>query len=226
LVLELVIFDCDGVLIDSETLCNRVIADDLTAQGWPITAEQAQHLFIGLSFGDTQRAAEDRMGRSLGHDWVDRMVAKVASVMALEATLIPGAREALDATMALGLPWRVASNSSFEEMDAKFARTGLMELVRGRVHSAHALVARGGRPKPAPDVFLEAAATQGVKPASCLVIEDSIAGVRAAVAAGMRCLALCHHHDGHPLRAEGATLFHSMYSLAPLLRAMQGCQSA
>lgn len=217
----LVIFDCDGVLIDSEALCNRVVAAELTACGWPMTTEDAQRRFIGLTFADTQRDAEAYLGRALGDGWVDRVVAAVTAVMAAEATLIPGAHAALRATTALGLRWRVASNSSFEEMDAKFRRTGLADLVAGRVHSAHDVIARGGRGKPAPDLFLEAAAAEGVDPGLCVVIEDSVAGVRGAMAAGMACLGYSPH-GGTALQAAGAVPFRSMLDLPSLLRARFG----
>jgi beta-phosphoglucomutase-like phosphatase (HAD superfamily) len=100
----LVIFDCDGVLIDSEPLCNRIVAEELTERGWPMTASDSHRLFLGLTFPDTQRAAERHLGRSLGRFWVDRVIARVTAAMATEATCIPGARDALVATTALGRP--------------------------------------------------------------------------------------------------------------------------
>lgn len=216
--LALVIFDCDGVLIDSEALCNRVVALELTREGWPLTTAECQRLFVGLTFADTQTAAETHLARPLGPDWARRLVERVAAVMAIEAELVPGAHEALEAVAGLGLPYRIASNSSREEMAAKFARTGLLALTEGRIHSAHDLIARGKRGKPAPDLFLEAAAAENVEPAACAVIEDSLAGVRAAVSAGMTCLAYSPDSDGEHLRREGALPFASMFALPDLLR--------
>ncbi len=217
--LRLVIFDCDGVLIDSEALCNSVVAAELTAAGWSMTVSDSHRLFLGLTFPDTQAAAEAHLGRSLGPDWADRLVARVTAVMAAEATLIPGARAALEATSALGLPWRIASNSSHAEMAAKFARVGIADLVVGRIHSSEDMIALGKRGKPAPDLFLAAAEQEGVNPAGCLVIEDSVAGVQAAVAAGMDCLGFCPDDDGNTLRAAGAVPFHAMAALPGLLQA-------
>ena len=217
--LKLVIFDCDGVLIDSEALCNRVVAEILTAAGWAMTAEECEHRFIGMSFYSMQPEIEARLGRSLGGDWIDRIVAEVTEAMAREVEPMPGAREALEATTALGLPWRIASNSSHIEMEAKFRRAGWMELVHGRLHSVVDVIALGGAGKPAPDVFLAAAAAEAVPPADCLVIEDSVHGVTAARAAGMACLGLARHHDGAALRAAGASVFRSMHDLPSLLRA-------
>lgn len=217
--LELVIFDCDGVLIDSETLSNRVTAIMLASVGWVMTEAECEERFIGLSYSTVQRAAEAHLGVSLGADWVSRTVDLTVAAMAREAEAMPGARDALDAVSGHGLPWRIASNSSHLEMDAKFGRVGWRDLVAGRVHSAAEIVARGGAAKPAPDVFLAAAAAEGIDPAHCLVVEDSAAGATAARAAGMDCLGFARHGDNPRLRAAGAVLFRSLFDLPELLRA-------
>jgi HAD superfamily hydrolase (TIGR01509 family) len=217
----LVIFDCDGVLIDSEALCDRVVSADLIEHGWNLSPDDCHRLFLGLTFVDTQRAAEAHLARPLGHDWVERIARRVTAVMALEAEPIPGARQALEATLALNLPFRIASNSSRPEMAAKFARAGLADLVEGRIHSAYDLIARGKRGKPDPDLFLEAAEAEGIAPASCVVVEDSPAGVQAALAAGMTCLGFSLDGDGAHLRAAGALPFASLFALPDLLRRMQ-----
>jgi HAD superfamily hydrolase (TIGR01509 family) len=216
--LGLVIFDCDGVLIDSEALCDRVVSADLIRQGWPLSPADCHHHFLGLTFPDIQQAAEAHLRRKLPPDWVDQIVQNVTKVMAEEATPIPGARQALEATTALGLPYRIASNSSRPEMAAKFVRVGLADLVEGRIHSAYDLIARGKKGKPAPDLFLEAAAAESVLPSVCLVIEDSLAGVQAAIAAGMTCLGFSPDSDGARLREAGALSFGSMFALPDLLR--------
>ena len=127
----------------------------------------------------------------------------------------------LRATAALGVPYRVASNSSRAEMAAKFAATGLAPLVAGRLHSFEDVLAAGGRGKPAPDLYLAAAAAEAVPPAACLVIEDSVPGVQAAVAAGMICLGFAPHGDAAPLRAAGvAGVLRSLAELPPILREM------
>ncbi|MCC6716626.1 MAG: HAD-IA family hydrolase [Acetobacteraceae bacterium] len=218
--LRLVIYDCDGVLVDSEPVANRVVATELTALGWPMTPAEADGHFLGLTFSDMQPVIERHLRRPLSADWKQALVQKVIDAMARDATAIPGAIDALHATTALGLPWRIASNSSHEEMHVKFARLGIRDLVAGRVHS-HRDVARG---KPAPDLFLAAAAAQGVAPAHCLVIEDSVPGATAAAAAGMPCLGYAAHHDGARLRAIGAVPFGSMHDLPALLAAGLGAR--
>jgi HAD superfamily hydrolase (TIGR01509 family) len=223
--LRLVIFDCDGVLIDSEALCDRVVSRDLHAAGWPLSPEDCHRLFLGLTFPDIQRAAEAHLGRSLGPNWVSGVIQRVTKVMAEEVEPVAGAREALEATGAMGVPFRVASNSSRGEMAAKFNRTGLIDLVKGRLHSAYDLISSGKRGKPAPDLFLEAATVEGVSPAACLVVEDSLAGVRGAVAAGMPCLGFSPNGDGASLRAAGALPFTSMFALPDLIRSyLRGTQ--
>lgn len=213
--LRLVIFDCDGVLVDSELVCNTVVATELTALGWEMTAHEAERAFLGLTFTDMQPIIETRLGRPLEDHWKQSLVEKVIAAMAEGVEPIPGAIEALHATTGLGLPWRVASNSSHEEMHVKFGRLGIRHLVAGRVHS-HRDVARG---KPAPDLFLAAAAAQGVDPAECVVIEDSVPGATAARAAGMDCLGYAAQHDGAALRGVGAVPFRSMFDLPGLLAA-------
>ncbi len=216
--LLLVIYDCDGVLVDSEPVANRVVAEELTALGWAMTAAESDGHFLGLTFTDMQPIIERRLGRALTEGWKQSLVQNVIDAMAAGVEAIPGAVEALQATTELGLAWRVASNSSHEEMAVKFGRLGIRDLVAGRVHS-HRDVARG---KPAPDLFLAAAAAQGVAPEHCLVIEDSVPGATAAAAAGMPCLGYAAHHDGSRLRAMGAVPFGSMFELPGLLAAGKG----
>lgn len=219
--LGLVIFDCDGVLIDSEALCDRVVSAELHRVGWTLSPVECHRRFLGLTFQDIQHAAEAHMQKPLDANWVNTVVQHVTEVMAAEADPIPGARDALLATTALGLPYRIASNSSHPEMAAKFARAGLTDLVAGRIHSAYDLIARGKRGKPDPDLFLEAAEAEDILPADCIVIEDSLTGVTAAVAAGMICLGFSPENDGAHLRAAGALPFASMSALPDLLRRYQ-----
>jgi beta-phosphoglucomutase-like phosphatase (HAD superfamily) len=220
--LRLVIFDCDGVLIDSEALCDRVVSAELARQGWHLSPAECHQRFLGLTFADIQTAAERHLGRSLGENWLDHVVKEVTTVMANEVEPIPGAADALKATTTLGLPFRIASNSSRLEMAAKFNRTGLDVLISpDRIHSAYDLFARSKKGKPAPDLFLDAADAENVPPKDCVVIEDSLAGVTGAIAAGMRCLAYVPDGDGAALTAAGARPFQTMAELPQRLDALR-----
>jgi HAD superfamily hydrolase (TIGR01509 family) len=213
--LRLVIFDCDGVLVDSEPVANRVVAEELTRLGWVMTTEECQLRFLGLNLTRMVPLIEAELCCPLPPDWELHMEERLVTVLAEEVELMPGAATALAETTRLGLPWRIASNSSHAELRAKFGRNGLGDVVAGRLHSHHD-VALG---KPAPDLFLAAAAAEGVPPESCVVIEDSVPGARAAMAAGMTCLGFCPDDDGAHLLAEGAAPFHSLHDLPALLRA-------
>ena len=211
--LELVIFDCDGILVDSEGIANRIVARELTALGWEMTPAEADHLFLGMTLPDMRPMIEAHTGRPLPTGFDTYLRACFEHGLAQEAEAIPGAITALDGVTSLGLPWRIASNSSHEEMAVKFARIGITERAAGRIHS-YLDVPRG---KPAPDIYLAAAAAEGVAPANCIVIEDSQTGVRAAIAAGMTCLGYAPHDSGPALAALGAIPFNSMYDLPALL---------
>ncbi len=210
--LSLVIFDCDGVLVDSEPVASRVASAELTALGWPLTPADCLKLFTGMTLRDALPIVEQHVG-TVPDGWIDRLAARFLHAMTEEAEPVPGARDALLATNALGLPWRVASNSSRREMAAKFHVTGLTDLVGDRIHSA----ADVGRGKPAPDLFLAAAAAGAADPERCIVVEDSALGVRGAVAAGMAVIGLARHDDGAELADHGATIIHQLADLAPLL---------
>lgn len=212
--LRLVIFDCDGVLVDSECTARRVVSEAITRLGWAMTPEESQDRFLGMTLSDMVPIIAERLGRPVPEVWIADLRADVVDALGREAVVIPGAVAALDAVTAMGLPWRIASNSSHGEMVVKFDRIGITERVVGRVHS-HRDVARG---KPAPDLFLATAAAEGVLPAECVVIEDSITGARAAAAAGMDCLGYAPHNEGPALRTAGAVPFSSMFDLPGLIR--------
>ena len=215
---RLVVFDCDGVLIDSEGVANRVTAEALAELGWSMSAAACRARFLGMSLADMCGAIAAELRAPLPPGWEPGLAARLATALGREAVLVPGAEAALRGVGALGLDWRIASNSGVAELAAKFACTGLAALVDGRVWSAETVIARGGRGKPAPDLFLAAAASAGVAPAACVVIEDSLPGVCGAVAAGMTCLGFSPDGDGAALRAAGALPFHDLAVLPALLR--------
>ena len=217
--LRLVIFDCDGVLIDSEPIADRVVAAELAAVGWAISPAEVHERFLGMRISDMPPAIESAMGRSLPDGWLTLVSDGLVAAMAREAVTMPGAVEALDAADALGIDWRIASNSGPRQLAAKFLATGLTNRFAGRVLSAADIVARGGRGKPAPDIFLAAADWAGYSADASLVIEDSALGVQGAIAAGMQCLGLDVEGDGAHLEAFGAVPIRSMHDVPALLRA-------
>ena len=213
LVLRLVIFDCDGVLVDTETIANRVLAELVTLAGLPTTTAQSVTRYMGRSMASVCALVEDELGRQLPPDFVasyyDGIYAEFDTV--LEA--VPGAASALDAIEAAGLMTCVASSGPHDKMRRTLGATGLFERFEGRIFSA-ADVARG---KPFPDLFLHAAASMGVDPSHCAVVEDSPAGVEAAIAAGMVAVGFPGLLGTAPLAAAGATPIESMGALAALI---------
>ena len=182
--IQLVIFDCDGVLIDSEPLSRALLAEEATSLGWPMQAHEA-HRFTGLTWTAIKPVYEAAIGRELPVDWPNSLQARLIDKLNRGVAAMGGAREVLQAVSHLGLAYRIASNSSHEEMAAKFGFTGLASLVGGRMHSARDVA----KSKPAPDLFLAAAASAGVAPEACVVVEDSVPGLTAARAANMRVVA-------------------------------------
>ncbi len=211
---RLVIFDCDGVLVDSEPASRAVVFSEARALGWDIGEAEADG-FVGLRWSDLQASFQRHAAHLLGPAWPDHMQARLIAALDGHLRAMPGAAACLRAVAAMGIPVRVASNSSHEEMVVKFGLAGLTALVQGRVHSARDV----GRGKPAPDLFLAAAAAEGVPSAMCLVIEDSAPGVRAARAAGMACIGYAPHGDVFGLGALGAWIVSSLDEVPGLIAA-------
>jgi HAD superfamily hydrolase (TIGR01509 family) len=176
---ELVIFDCDGVLIDSERLAIEVDVRVLHELGWPLSREEVIERFVGRSDRDTQAAIEAHLGRALPHGWEQRYKQLYEQAFVAELAPVAGVLDALDR---IALPSCVASSGTHEYLQYTLALTGLYDRFAGRIFSAED-VARG---KPAPDVFLHAARQMAVATSRCVAVEDSRSGVEAARAAGMR----------------------------------------
>ena len=206
------IFDCDGVLIDSEPIANRIFAEQLAMEGMHMTPEEVWHAFVGNSRDRCIALAGEMRGKPLPEGFAQRWDEALHLALDLEARPVEGIPELL---RSLPVPYCVASNGEPTHMRRGLGAAGLMPLVEGRLFSA-ALVEH---PKPAPDVYLHAARTMGVSPAACAVVEDTPTGARAGLAAGMRVFG----YAGHPLnqRAElerlGAVTFTRMSQLPALL---------
>lgn len=207
-----VLFDCDGVLADSEAVVNAIVAEALTALGWPLTAAEAQHAFLGLALPDMLPRIEARVG-TLPDDWSWDLSRRIAAAMGKRTIAIPGAVEAVLRVAAAGVPVACASNSARLELAVKLRGLGLTAAFGARVFS-HEDVPRA---KPWPDIYRAAAASCGAAPADCVVVEDSIPGVRAGIAAGCRVLGFARETPGAVLSALGAEAFVAMSELPGLL---------
>jgi HAD superfamily hydrolase (TIGR01509 family) len=196
--LKLVLFDCDGVLVDSEPVAGEIASAALTELGWALSPAECVDRFTGMSLTDILPLVRAEVGH-VPDDWLAQLAGRLLTALRENLAPMDGAVEMLHETNALGLPWRVASNSNRAEMAAKFAVTGLAPLVGDRYHSAGD-VPRG---KPAPDLFLAAAAAGGAAAADCMVVEDSLPGIQAALAAGMSCVAFSPR-DNPRIEASGA----------------------
>jgi HAD superfamily hydrolase (TIGR01509 family) len=212
----LVIFDCDGVLVDSETISSAVLARTLTGHGLPTTLVDARRDYEGLLLRDIDARAAAKLGRSLPEDWIERFQAERAELFRRELEPVAGAGEAIEAVVAAGVPVCVASQGKIEKTRLSLALTGLDRFFSDDVLFSAWLVERG---KPFPDLFLHAAATMGVEASRCAVVEDSVSGVTAAVAAGMRAIGYSAEGDGHAgaLREAGAEVVDSMGDVSALL---------
>jgi beta-phosphoglucomutase-like phosphatase (HAD superfamily) len=207
-----VLFDCDGVLADSEGLVNRLVAEELTARGWSISAEACRETFLGMALPEMLPVIEARVGR-LPEGWDEALSVRIAASLLREVEAVPGAVEAVCAVAGAGLPVAVAFNSARAELEAKLERLGLAAVFAGRVFSFEDVA----RPKPSPDIYLAAARSCGAAPGDCVVVEDSLLGVRAGVAAGCRVLGLVGETDASVLEAAGAEPFGSLAALPALL---------
>lgn len=211
---RLVIFDCDGVLVDTEPLANRRLSAWLTEAGFPVSYEECRRQFVGRSLSSVQKEVE-ATGTSLGSDFVERWYRELPSLFGCGVKAIPHVETFIGAVRDAGIAYCVASSARVDKMHMTLGQTGLLPDFRDVLFSA-TMVERG---KPFPDLFLHAATTMGFDPADCIVIEDSVAGTQAGAAAGMRVFA--YHGDPHSdrdgLAAAGGVLFDDMRRLAGLI---------
>jgi HAD superfamily hydrolase (TIGR01509 family) len=212
----LVIFDCDGVLVDSEPLANASFSRALKAQGLDWSVEETMRRLMGRSLKSCVEICEAELGRRLPGDFLETMqAATYRSFRDAPLRPIAGVKEAVVALQEAGFDTCVASSGSPEKMRFTLGLTGLWDLFAGRIFSA-SQVPRG---KPFPDLFLHAAIGMNVQPFDCIVVEDSVPGVQAARSAGMRALAYAGapYADGAALRQAGGELFDDMRRLPGLV---------
>lgn len=208
---QLVLFDCDGVLVDSEALSVRIVAGIVREEGLDLSEDQITELYVGRATTFVTADIERRLDRPLGFEWSDRYLPLFREAVLAELRPVPGIRESLDL---ITVPTCVASSGSQEKMQLTLGATGLYERFQGRIFSRDE-VERG---KPAPDLFLHAAAAMGADPKRCIVVEDSAPGVEAARAAGMRVLGYIGGLSRREwLEGPGTTVFSDMADLPALV---------
>ncbi len=211
---DLVIFDCDGVLVDSERLATRTEAEILSGLGWRLTESEIVERFVGRSAAYMHGEIERHLGRSV--DWDAEFEPRYQEIFRLELVPVPGVVDALDQITA---PTCVASSGSHERMELTLGIAGLFDRFDGRIYSVDE-VERG---KPAPDIFLHTANQMGVTPGRCAVVEDSVSGVTAGLAAGMAVFAFSGGvTSASSLSIDGAIVFDDMGVLPELLLAGYG----
>ncbi|MEJ6482141.1 HAD family hydrolase [Nostoc punctiforme UO1] len=207
---ELVIFDCDGVLVDSEGLGNRVLVEFIAEFGLAMKLEEAILLFKGCKMADCVAVIEQRLGKKMPQDFVTQLRTRTAEAFERELRPVEGIEAALDK---INLPICVASSGPSEKIKLALRVTNLLSRFEKCIFSSYEI----GSWKPAPDLFLYAAKNMGFQAPSCTVVEDSVLGVRAGVAAGMRVLGYTEQSEAHLLEASGAHIFYSMHQLPSLL---------
>jgi HAD superfamily hydrolase (TIGR01509 family) len=207
---ELVIFDCDGVLVDSDRISLRVQGEWISALGLETSYEDCVRDFLGLGMPATLRILTERLGEPLPAGWEEDLNVAVREAFRSELRPIPGVVEALEE---IDLPTCIASSGSQEKMRFTLGLTGLWDRFAGHIYSGDE-VQRG---KPAPDLFLHAASGMSTAPNRCVVVEDSPCGALGARAAGMSVLGYAPAGDGERLENEGAETFTSMAELPSLL---------
>ncbi|WP_445154985.1 HAD family hydrolase [Arthrobacter sp. Hor0625] len=210
---ELVVFDCDGVLVDSEVIAVQVDQRVLADLGWELEIEEIVRRFVGKSEANFIAGIEEHLGIELAEGWDRDYQRWYDEAFERDLTAVDGVEDALDRIL---LPHCVASSGSHAKMQRTLGRTGLLQRFAGRIFSATE-VARG---KPAPDLFLHAAGTLGTAPEACAVVEDSAYGVQAARAAGMHVFAYAGGvTPAERLAGPGTTVFHDMSQLPELIAA-------
>jgi HAD superfamily hydrolase (TIGR01509 family) len=211
---QLVIFDCDGVLVDSEVISNDVLARALCVEGLPTTLAEARRDYQGLLLSEVVSRAEAKLGHPLPADWLANYERDRTEAFRSDLRPVPGAAKAVRHVIDAGIAACVASQGKLEKTRLSLELTGLRELFpSGALFSAHD-VPRG---KPYPDLFLHAASTMGAEPSDCVVVEDTASGVTAAVSADMRVLGYVADGDEAAIREAGAELMPSLDQLPRLL---------
>lgn len=212
---EAVLFDCDGVLVDSEPIVNRVLRDMLVERGWALSEAECMRIFIGKMVRDERERIERETGRPLTEDWLAAFRERRNTALEQELRIVTHAREAVHAVHErLDARIACASGADRHKVELQLRKVGLHAYFDGRIFSGHELP----RSKPHPDVYLAAAAALGVAPGRCAVVEDSLIGATAGLAAGAAVYAYVPHGDAAVFERVGvAAVFSDMAQLPELL---------
>ncbi|TDP63726.1 HAD family hydrolase [Roseateles toxinivorans] len=211
---DAVLFDCDGVLVDSEAISAAVMRDLLSIRGWEMTQEDCLSLLHGKALKDLAPLIAERTGDVVDEAWMVEFRALRDVQLDRHVRAVPHIHEALIALQSGGLRMACASGADRVKIELQLARTGLAPFFAGRIFSGHEVA----RNKPWPDVYLAAAEGLGVAPERCAVVEDSVTGVRAGVAAGARVFGYAPLAGAEALRAAGAgRVLNSMAELTQAL---------
>jgi HAD superfamily hydrolase (TIGR01509 family) len=205
-----ILFDCDGTLVDSENITNRVIAKMAGELGINMTLQDAQSRFGGKTLDAVIYSMKELSGKDIPSDWLPRLVEKVSRAYETELKPMEGVKELLDN---IEIPMCVASNGKPNHVKSSLILTGLIDYFNEQIFTASEVE----RPKPAPDLFLYAAKKMGFKPNDCIVIEDSIPGVTAAIKADIKVYGLVKLCTTEQLMNAGAIPFKNMHELSKLL---------
>jgi len=211
--IDLVIFDCDGVLVDSEPLANTVLARHATALGWAMDVDIAMSIFRGMTMDQVHARIEAELNQTRDPIWIDTYYADCDALFRKKIRPIAGAPELVDRVKGSGRKVAVASQGPIAKMKTTLGCTGLWDRFDGHIYSAKQVE----RPKPFPDLFLHAARKRKTAPQKCCVIEDSLTGVKAAQAANMRVIYLSTDSQNKLPRQDYS--FQRIESLDQILRA-------
>ena len=210
---DLVIFDCDGVLVDTESINNEVISLLLKDAGLEMSPEEAGRRTTGLAYSEMWEMFQDEVSNPFPADILERQLGMELERLRKECLPMPGAVEAVRRVATAGLPLCVASNGILEKMEVTLKVTGLADYFGDNVYD----ISQVTLGKPAPDIYLLAANKVGVPPSRCVVIEDSYPGAQAGLAAGMTVLGYCPNEDTWGLESLGVQTFSDMNVLPDLL---------
>ena len=216
---DAVIFDCDGVLVDSEPITNRVLAEMLGELGWKISVAETMRHFVGKTVRDEALLIESRTGFRVTSEWLEQFRTRRNAALESELIGVTGAPSAVKTLHdVLGGVIAVASGADRHKVEMQLAKVGIFEYFEGRIFSGHEMP----RNKPHPDVYLAAACGLDVKPARCAIVEDTVTGASAGLAAGATVFGYCPNAVGHShaeaMKSTGvAAIFHDMAELPAVL---------